>query len=96
VGTFPGHSWGRLRRTVAHMHTPSVITTDSTGSARPLIETERLVFTVAEAGELLGISRAFAYELVAHGELPVLRLGRRMVVPKASLLALCGVEPSAT
>ena len=26
---------------------------------------ERRVYTVAEAGELLGISRAFAYELVA-------------------------------
>jgi excisionase family DNA binding protein len=79
------------------MHTPGVTPTDATGFARPLIEFERLVFTVAEAGELLGISRAFAYELVARGELPVLRLGRRMVVPKASLLALCGVgDPSAT
>jgi hypothetical protein len=27
---------------------------------------DRLVYTVAEAGELLGISRAFAYELVAR------------------------------
>ena len=48
---------------------------------------ERLVYTVAEAGEMLGISRAFAYELVARGELPVIRLGRRLV-PKAGLLAL--------
>jgi excisionase family DNA binding protein len=43
---------------------------------------DRLVYTVAEAGELLGISRAFAYELVARGELPVIRLGRRRLVPK--------------
>lgn len=43
---------------------------------------ERLVWTVAEAGRLLGISRAHAYELVARGELPHLRLGRRVVVPK--------------
>jgi excisionase family DNA binding protein len=49
---------------------------------------DRLVFTVAEAGELLGISRAFAYELVARGELPVIRLGRRRLVPKVALLAL--------
>lgn len=48
---------------------------------------ERLVYTVAEAGELLGISRAFAYELVARGELPVIRLGRRRLVPKVALLA---------
>jgi excisionase family DNA binding protein len=51
---------------------------------------ECLVYTVAEAGELLGISRAFAYELVARGELPVIRLGRRRLVPKVALLALVG------
>jgi excisionase family DNA binding protein len=51
---------------------------------------ERLVYTVSEAGELLGISRAFAYELVARGELPVIRLGRRCLVPKVALLALVG------
>ena len=49
---------------------------------------ERLVYTVAEAGELLGISRAFAYGLVARGEIPAIRLGRRRVVPKAALLAM--------
>jgi excisionase family DNA binding protein len=53
---------------------------------------ERLVYTVAEAGELLGISRAFAYELVARGELPVICLGRRRLVPKVALLALVGVS----
>ena len=49
---------------------------------------ERLVYTVAEAGEMLGISRAFAYELVARGELPVIKLRRRRLVSKASLLDL--------
>jgi excisionase family DNA binding protein len=58
---------------------------------------ERLVYTVVEAGEMLGISRAFAYELVARGELPVIRLGRRRLVPKAGLLALVGQsEPEAS
>ncbi len=52
---------------------------------------DRLVYTVAEAGELLDISRAFAYELVARGELPVIRLGRRCLVPKVALLAI--LEP---
>jgi excisionase family DNA binding protein len=55
----------------------------------PIKATEdRLVYTVAEAGEVLGISRAFAYELVARGELPVIRLGRRRLVPKTALVAL--------
>ena len=52
------------------------------------LASDRLVLSVAEAGELLGLSRAFAYELVARGELPVIRFGRRIVVPKATLLEL--------
>jgi hypothetical protein len=39
-----------------------------------------------KATDLRGISRAFAYELVARDELPVIRLGRRIVVPKVALL----------
>ena len=49
---------------------------------------DRLVYSVAEAAALLGISRAFAYELVARGELPVICLGRRRLVPKVALMAL--------
>ena len=59
----------------------------TTSHTPPLGSEDCLVYTVAEAGELLGISRAFAYELVARGELSVLRLGRRRLVPKADLLA---------
>ena len=55
---------------------------------------DRLVLSVAEAGALLGLSRAFAYELVARGELPVVRFGRRIVVPKAALLELLSSAPS--
>ena len=49
------------------------------------MERDRLTLTVEEAGRLLGISRALAYELVARGELPSLRLGRRIVVPRRAL-----------
>jgi len=52
---------------------------------------DRLVCTVAEAAHLLGISRAFAYELVARGEIPVIRLGRRIVIPKEQLLDLLDI-----
>lgn len=44
---------------------------------------DRLVLTVSEAAHALGISRAFAYELVAQDKLPSLRLGRRVVIPLA-------------
>jgi len=62
----------------------------STFIGTPRTNDDRLVYTVPEAGELLGISRAFAYELVARGEIPVIRLGRRCLVPKVALLALIG------
>jgi excisionase family DNA binding protein len=44
-----------------------------------------LALTVEEAGQLLGISRTLAYGLVARGELPAVRLGRRIVVPRKAL-----------
>jgi len=44
-----------------------------------------LTLSVSDAAHRLGTSRAFAYELVARGELPSLRLGRRVVVPRNAL-----------
>jgi len=64
------------------------------GRASLLADSDRLALTVAEAGALLGISRAFAYDLVARGELPVIRLGRRRLVPKRALFALVGMDPA--
>ncbi len=46
---------------------------------------ERVALSVEEAGALLGISRDLAYDLVARGELPSVRLGRRLVVPRRAL-----------
>ncbi|MBS4010984.1 MAG: helix-turn-helix domain-containing protein, partial [Roseovarius sp.] len=37
--------------------------------------------TVEDAGRLLGISRRAAYRAAAAGHLPVIRLGRRLLVP---------------
>jgi excisionase family DNA binding protein len=44
--------------------------------------------TVEEAAEVLGVSRGVAYEAARDGSLPVLRLGRRMIVPLARLRAM--------
>ena len=46
---------------------------------------ERLALSVEEAGSLLGISRDLAYDLVASREIPSVRLGRRVVVPRRAL-----------
>ncbi|MDO8616486.1 MAG: helix-turn-helix domain-containing protein [Dehalococcoidia bacterium] len=44
-----------------------------------------LLLTVREAAQLLRISRNLAYELVAQGHLPHVRLGRVIRVPRHGL-----------
>ena len=46
---------------------------------------ERYCMTVPEAAKKLGISRNFGYELVKRGELPVIRFGKRLLIPKVAL-----------
>lgn len=41
---------------------------------------------------VLGVSRAFAYTLAARGEVPTIRLGRRLLVPVPALLRMLGAE----
>lgn len=53
---------------------------------------ERLVYRVEEVAELLGVSRSTAYDAVRRGELPAVRLGRRLLVPRARLEKLLGCE----
>lgn len=49
---------------------------------------EPLTYSVPEAARLLGINRNTAYELAARGELPTIRLGKRIVVVRAGLQRL--------
>ncbi|MFD5218059.1 helix-turn-helix domain-containing protein [Streptomyces tendae] len=53
---------------------------------------------LATAGRALGIGRTLAYDLARRGEFPVplLRLGIAYRVRRADLLAVLGIEPSAT
>jgi excisionase family DNA binding protein len=44
-----------------------------------------LLLTVSEAARLLRLSRAFTYELTARGDLPVVRFGRRVLIPREAL-----------
>lgn len=46
---------------------------------------EPQVLSVPEAGRLLGICRDSAYAAVRNGTLPSIRLGKRIVVPRAAL-----------
>jgi len=51
-------------------------------------ELERLVYTVAEAGKLLGLSRNLTYESIRMGQIPSIRVGRRILIPRAALIRL--------
>ena len=46
---------------------------------------DKLAYTVEEAARLLGIGRSAAYEGVRTGQIPSIRIGRRILVPKAAL-----------
>jgi excisionase family DNA binding protein len=52
---------------------------------------------VPEVAEVLGVSRAAAYELVRTNAVPSIRAGRRIVIPVPALAALLlGCQPDAT
>ncbi len=46
---------------------------------------KRLCITVPEAAAMLGISRNFAYELVKQKQLPVVKFGKRLLIPRIAL-----------
>ena len=53
--------------------------------------------TVEIAGKICGVSRGVAYEQAHHpdGAIPILRLGRRLVVPVGPLAEMLGTSPEA-
>jgi len=55
------------------------------GLRRPAAVEKRLCITVPEAAALLGLSRNFGYELVRRRQLPVIRFGKRLLIPRAAL-----------
>lgn len=49
------------------------------------MESKRLTLTVGETAKLLGIGRQLAYDRVKTGEIPVIKVGRRLLVPRRAL-----------
>ena len=45
---------------------------------------EKLVYSVAEVGQLLGVSRPKVYDLTNRSDFPVVQVGRRKLIPKKS------------
>lgn len=60
-----------------------------------LLASNEAVLTVEEAALILRISRPSAYEAVRTGQIPSVRVGRRILIPRARLDAwLAGEEVS--
>ena len=56
------------------------------------VETLPPTISVERAGQLLGISRRAAYRAVSRGQIPTLKVGRRLLVPTQRLLDLLGMS----
>jgi excisionase family DNA binding protein len=48
-------------------------------------DSHRQTYSVEDAGEILGLSRGAAYARAKDGSLPTIRMGKRLLVPKAAL-----------
>ena len=46
---------------------------------------ERKTYNIEEAGRLLGIGRNQAYEAAKSGQIPTIKIGKRLLVPKVAL-----------
>lgn len=46
---------------------------------------ERQTISVEEAGRILGVGRVTAYAAVHRGEIPALRIGKKILVPKRAV-----------
>lgn len=70
--------------------TPAALAFGGLANDDPVSKTSRAraTLTLPEAAHILGISRSTAYELARTGKLPVLRLGRRLVIPTSALNSL--------
>jgi excisionase family DNA binding protein len=57
----------------------------SSKEAKRRAEQRRMTLTVNETAKRLGIGRNQAYEAIKRGEIPVIRIGRRLLVPETAL-----------
>lgn len=56
---------------------------------------EQPTVSVEMAGRCLGIGRAAAYDAAARGDIPTIRIGRRIVVPTAALRRMLQLDDPA-
>lgn len=59
-----------------------------------MTNTERRTISVEDAGRRLGICRNAAYEAAGRGEIPTIKIGRRLLVPEAAFDRMFDVVPT--
>jgi excisionase family DNA binding protein len=57
------------------------------------MEQQEWTITIPEAAERLGIHRDSAYTAAARGQIPTIRIGKRLLVPTAAFERMLGIEP---
>lgn len=77
---------GRVSVSVTNKHQTAALTTQRHAS---------LTVTVPEAARLLGIGRNSAYLAAKSGQLPTIRIGHRVLVPRAALESMVSGATSA-
>ncbi|HVF05271.1 MAG TPA: helix-turn-helix domain-containing protein [Frankiaceae bacterium] len=54
------------------------------------------ILTVEQTAKVLGISRGLAFAAVRNGDIPSIRIGRRILVPRDRLRQKLGLDDAAT
>lgn len=55
---------------------------------------ERLTWSVPETAKVLGIGRNLCYDRIKVGEIPAIRIGRRILIPRSALEKLLAAPKS--
>jgi excisionase family DNA binding protein len=67
-----------------------------TARSQPIIDSVsavgRLTFSLAEAAKMIGVSERLLNYEVSRGRLRVVRVGRRVLIPRAEMLRLLGLD----
>jgi excisionase family DNA binding protein len=62
--------------------------------ARQYRKPNRATYTVEEAAAKIGLGRGSTYDAIRRGEIPSIRFGKRILIPKAALeRILAGTAP---
>ncbi len=77
---------------MGRFESPSEPVADRVGPASTRLECLPYVLNADQVAVLLGLGRGSVYEALRRGDLPSVRIGRRILIPREPLLRLLGVS----